>query len=227
MTQVLQPAPRPAVWPMYRAMVGIGVLCGVSVVSVFELTRPVIARKQTAALERAVFHVLPDAQSSVAFRLTIDGRFEPTDNAGETRAPVVYAGYDATRRLVGVAVEAQGMGYQDRIRLLYGYSLSRNAIVGFQILESRETPGLGDRVATDPDFLENFVQLDVSLTTDRSRIARPIEFVAPGKKTQPWEVDGISGATITSTAVSTLLRESTAYWIPRIHDSLSDLSRGE
>jgi electron transport complex protein RnfG len=212
---------------MYRAMVGIGVLCGVSIVSVFEFTRPVIARNQAAALERAVFHVLPDAQSSATFRLTTDGRFDPTDATGETGELVVHAGYDAGGRLVGVAVEGQGMGYQDRIRLLYGYSFSRDAIVGFRILESRETPGLGDRVETDPGFLENFVQLDVSLTADRSRVAHPIEYVAPDEKTQPWEVDGISGATITSTAVTTILRESTAYWIPRIRGNLTDLSRGE
>ena len=33
-----------SIWRMYRAMVGIGVLCGLMIVTVFELTRPVIAR---------------------------------------------------------------------------------------------------------------------------------------------------------------------------------------
>ena len=210
---------------MYRAMVGTGVVCGLAIVTVFELTRPVISRRQTAALERAVFDVLPNASSRISFVLTPRGRFERTvlDDASEG---VVHAGYDQSGRLVGIAVEAQGMGYQDRIRLLYGYAPRRQAIVGLQVLETRETPGLGDRITRDQAFLENFVQLDVSLTADMSRPVHPIEFVPPGRKTRPWEIDGISGATVTSTAVARILRESSAHWIPPIHTNLSDFGRG-
>ena len=46
------------------------------------------------------------------------------------------------------------MGYQDVIRiLLYGYSPEHQAIVGMRVLESRETPGLGDKIEKDPAFL--------------------------------------------------------------------------
>ena len=43
----------PSTWHMYRAMVGIGLLCGVLIVAVFELTRPVIERNKAEALQRA------------------------------------------------------------------------------------------------------------------------------------------------------------------------------
>ena len=61
-------------------------------------------------------------------------------------ARLVHAGYDETGRLVGLALPARAMGYQDQIHALYGYSPEQEAIVGLRVLESRETPGLGDRI---------------------------------------------------------------------------------
>jgi electron transport complex protein RnfG len=140
---------------------------------------------------------------------------------------LVYAGYDDQRSLVGLAVEAQGMGYQDVIRLLYGYSFADDAIVGIRVLESKETPGLGDKIETDPDFLENFRRLDVSLTADGTTVAHPIESVKRGEKEQPWQVDAITGATISSKAIANILSKSTAYWVPRIRRGLDDFREAE
>ena len=71
----------------------------------------------------------------------------------------------------GCPTRIRGMGYQDFIRLLYGYSFDAEAIVGVRILESRETPGLGDRIETDPEFVNNFLGLDVSLNAAGDRPA--------------------------------------------------------
>ena len=138
---------------------------------------------------------------------------------------LVYAGYDDRQQLIGIAVEAQGMGYQDVIRVLYGYSFEKDAIVGIQVLESKETPGLGTRIETDPGFLANFERLDVSLSSDGSTVANPIEFVKPGKKEQPWQIDGITGATISSKAIANILNKSSSYWIPRIRSGLDDFRK--
>jgi len=35
-------SPEPGIWPMYRAMVGVGLGCGVLIVTVFQVTRPMI-----------------------------------------------------------------------------------------------------------------------------------------------------------------------------------------
>ena len=69
------------------------------------------------------------------------------------------------------------MGYQDVIRVLYGYSAEANAVIGLRVLESQETPGLGDKIETDAGFLANFERLDVSLSDDLSRVLHPIEAV--------------------------------------------------
>jgi len=217
----VQVAAPPSVWQMYRSMVGVGLLCGLLIVSVFLVTRPVIERNKAEALQRAIFQVLPDARSSATFRL--DGEsFAPLE--GEAAGELVYAGYAEDGSLIGLAIEAQGMGYQDVIGILYGYSFEQDAIVGIRVLESKETPGLGDKIETDDEFLKNFERLDVSLTA-ASEIMNPIVFVKHGQKTDPWQVDGITGATISSKAIANILSRSTAYWIPKIRRGLDDFRR--
>jgi electron transport complex protein RnfG len=138
---------------------------------------------------------------------------------------VVHAGYDDAGELVGLALEGRGMGYQDVIHLLYGYDFRHDAVIGIRVLESRETPGLGDRIETDPGFLANFERLDVSLDPAGSGLAHPIEAVKHGEKQHPWQVDGITGATISSVAIADILRESSAFWLPRLRERLDDFKR--
>ena len=213
-------------WHMYRAMVGVGVCCGLLSVGAFQVTRPVIERNKAEALQSAIFHVLPEATTSATFRFTDSGGFSAASgaNGGDD---VVYAGYDADRKLVGIAVEAHGMGYQDVIRLIYGYSFEEKAITGIQVLESKETPGLGDRIESDPDFLANFERLDVSLAPDQSALEHSIVPVKHGSKTNPWEIDSITGATISSHAIASILNRSAELWIPRIERNLRDFEGGD
>lgn len=219
------PAPTSA-WHMYRAMVGVGVMCGLLIVTVYQVTLPIIEQNKAEALEEAIFHVLPDAAKSTTFRLDSERGFEAFEGDGAGQA-LVYAGYDDGGELVGLAVEAQGMGYQDVIALIYGYSPREQAIIGIQVLESKETPGLGDKIATDADFLQNFESLDVSLAPDGSVLANPIVPVKRGEKTHPWEVDGITGATISSVAIANILDGSARHWIPRIHERAGDFQGDE
>jgi len=215
------------VWPLYRAMVGVGLLCGLLIVTVFQLTGPVIARNRAEALERAILYVLPEARTSASFRLAADGHFIPALQGTASGGPelAVHAGYDEGGELVGLALEGRGMGYQDVIHLLYGYDFRHDAVIGIRVLESRETPGLGDRIETDADFLANFERLDVSLDPAGSTLAHPIEAVKHGEKQQPWQVDGITGATISSVAIADILRESTAFWVPKVRERLDDFRR--
>ena len=217
------PAPeRQGVWPMYRALVGVGLACALCIVAVFAATEPIIRRNKIEARQRAVFEVLPLAVSSAAFRLSEAGRFEPVseDSEGED---LVFVGYDESKRLVGVAIEARGMGYQDVIRVLYGYAVERQAVVGMRVLESRETPGLGDGIETNAVFLQNFEQLDVALDAAGSALLHSIAFVKPGPNKAGWEIDGITGATISSRAIANMLSESAAWWIPRIASHVREL----
>ena len=87
-----------------------------------------------------------------------------------------------------------------------------------QVLDSRETPGLGDKIITDDEFLANFEALAIEPS---------IVAVKKGKKTHPNEVDSITGATISSEAVVKILNESSQQWAPMLspQEETSEVSR--
>lgn len=198
---------------MLQAMAGIGALCGLLIVLTYESTLPRIERLKEEALQEAIFNVIPGAVETKAFVYKNDV-FTPTNVKEEQ---MVYAGYDEAGNFKGVAIEASGQGYADIIRILYGYNPENQEVVGFYVLESKETPGLGDKIEKDPKFLDNFSALDVSLTNDLSAIQNKVNTVKDGSKMNPWEVDGITGATISSRAIGDILGKSTLEWIPDIY----------
>ncbi|TWT79039.1 Electron transport complex protein RnfG [Planctomycetes bacterium CA13] len=209
---------------IYGVVLSVGVVCSLLIVSTYEFTKPIIQRNKIAARELAILDVIPAAVSSEAYLLDeASGEFQAAGEGVED-ANLVFAGYNAEGELVGLALGARGMGYQDYIQVLYGYSPQQQAIVGMSVLESRETPGLGDRIQTDANFTANFEKLDVTVEGDK--LAHPIEFVKPGEKSEPWQIDGISGATISSRATADMLHESTGEWIPKVHKRTNDF-RGE
>jgi len=210
-------------WQMYQSLVGAGLLCAILIVSVFTITAPVIKRNKEEALQRALFSILPQVQTYKAFVRNQHGRFVIRDD--ET-APgqVVYVGYHQDNKIAGIAVPANGMGYQDTIELLYAYEPTRQAIVGLVILSNRETPGLGSKIESDAVFHNNFKQLDVALTANQSSLLHDIETVKSGTKTNAWEIDGISGATISSKAVGTIVQKNAAVLIPAVAQRVKDFT---
>ena len=208
---------------MLRAMVGIGILCALMIVITFQGTKPIIKKNQAEALERAIFRVLPGTVETQTFQLEPDNEFAAVKgevNEGE----LVYAGYDENSNLVGIAIEASGQGYADIIRILYGYDPDEQEVIGFYVLESKETPGLGDKIEKAPHFLANFEGLDVSLNEEKTDLAYEVVTVKQGAKENPWEVEGITGATISSRAIGDIIDESAARWAPLIYKNTEDFT---
>ena len=203
---------------MLLAMVGIGVVCALLIVLTFEGTKPRIAKLRAEALEKAIFKVLPGTKTKVTYKLEQNNTFAVA-GIEDKEAQFVYAGFDETGALVGIAVEASGIGFADVLRILYGYDPEAQEIIGFHVLESKETPSLGDKIEKDPDFLANFDGLDVSLVSDLSILENTVVPVKHGGKENAWEIDGITGATISSRAIGEILGSSTAFWMPLIYNS--------
>lgn len=209
---------------IYGVVLGVGVLCSLAIVTTYELTRPIIARNKITQRRQAILDVLPQASSIAAFGFDSEtGRFVPVPEETDD-TELVFAGFGESGELVGLAIATQGMGYQDTIELLYGYAPSTESVIGIRVLESRETPGLGDRIETDPDYLRNFEQLDVRVGDSGKSLEHEITFVKPGEKSEPWQIDGITGATISSRAVAEMLRRSTNEWVPRIRRNQAEFS---
>ncbi len=213
---------------MIVVMTGVGTVCGLAIVGTYLLTRPVIAEARAARLRAAVLQVIPGSVDVHSFELTAE-RIVALD-AGKRVAPgnrPVYGAYDASGALVGVAVPAEGQGFQDTIALLYGYSPTTGRLTGLLILDSRETPGLGSRIETDATFRSRFPGLSVPLRPDGQGLLKPPRPVSAGRRQAEHEIDAISGATISSRAVVHILGASLEKAIPRIQAQRSVLeSRG-
>jgi Na+-translocating ferredoxin:NAD+ oxidoreductase subunit G len=128
----------------------------------------------------------------------------------ESMKPVdedVYAALDASGKPVGYALAGQGPGFQDTIRLIYGYDPARRTVTGLEILDSRETPGLGDKIFKDQAFVDTFK----ALTIDPE-----IKLVKPKTRAATNEVDAITGATISSRAVVKIINDTNARSLGRL-----------
>jgi len=211
------PAPieqkRTSAWSMYRAIVGIGAFCALLIVTVYQATAERIADNKARFLSKAVAQVLPASRSTIEVNLDANGTLVA---ATEPADVPVFLGYNEQGELVGAVITAQGMGYQDNITVLFSYSFDLEAIVGFKVLESKETPGLGDKVEIEPHFLANFEALDARLSDDGTALVNAIVTVKEGEKTEPWQLDGITGATITSDAIGAILNQGSGYWLPAL-----------
>ena len=197
---------------MLCAMAGIGALCGLLIVFTYESTLPRIEQLRAEALNEAIFKVVPGVTNIRAFTYQ-NNVFSPA-NGSENN--IIYVGYNEKDDFIGVAIVASGQGYADVIKVLYGYSPADQRVVGFYVLESKETPGLGDKIEKDPKFLNNFKAMDVTLTEAKDALINQIKTVKNGTKTNAWEVDGITGATISSRAIGDIIATSTEEWVPII-----------
>ncbi len=209
---------------MLFSMGTIGIIAGVLIVFTFTFTMPYIKANEAAFLEESIFDVVPGAYTKKVVTLDENNTIIPVTNPDEV-AFKLYSCYDKQDSLVGIAIEAREQGFQDVIKIIYGYSPEKQAVVGMKVLQSTETPGLGDKIETDKDFQENFKHLDVSLNEDKSALKELIVLVKNGKKTKKSQISAITGATISSKAITKMMSRSTALNVPVIYKNLDILKK--
>lgn len=209
--------PLPSSFSLIYTLGVVAMLSGFLVVLVYEYTKPIIAENQRIATEKAIFKVLPKASSRLTF--VIDKKeIKPADD--NTIGELIYAGYDAKDQLIGIALNAADQGYQDIIKLLYGYIPETGCIIGFDVLKSTETPGFGTKITTDADFLANFNCLSAKVNQEQTGLLHVIKTMRHGTKQNSWEIDAISGSTITSNAIGRMLNQSGQKLHPLIEKNL-------
>ena len=177
-----------------------GLISGVAIIGIYEMTLPTITENKARELREAVFKVLPGV---TAMQPLVYRNGELVVSEPDKDEPVVYGGYDENGKFVGYAMPAAGPGFQDTIAILYGYKPAEKLVVGMEVLESRETPGLGDKIYKDMDFVSEFYAL---------AIEPEIVAVKKGTKTADNQVDAITGATISSKAIVRIINETHAAW---------------
>ena len=198
-------APAPSSLRLVMTLAIAGLVSGVAIIGIYESTLPTITANKARELREAVFKVLPGVSDMQAL-VYRDGRIVVVPEP-EKDEPVVYGGYDEQGTFVGYAMPGAGPGFQDTIALLYGYMPREKQVVGMEILESRETPGLGDKIYKDADFVAEFTALSIE---------PEIVAVKKGTSTQPNHVDAITGATISAKAVVRIINETHVAWAEQL-----------
>jgi len=184
-------APAASAQRLIATLGGFGALAGLLIVAVFAATQPTIRANKAAALAAAISEVLaaPDRYDTLYVTADALSRALPAGANPET-AEAVYLGWRGDTPL-GYAIVANGPGFQDNIRLIFGYDPARSQLIGMKVLESKETPGLGDKIYKDQEFGAQF-----------SQVQAPIVGVKEGQgEGRPTELVMITGATISSRAV--------------------------
>ena len=197
----------PSSFRLISALAMAGLISGIVLVATFVYTNPLILANKEAALQRAIFKVLPDCASYETLHLEA-GKLvvkisTPGSEEKEKEDAVIYAGYNEDRELVGFAVPGSEPGFQDIITAIFGYDGNSEKIIGFEVLDSKETPGLGDKIeVAKADWIKGFNGLSVA-----------------NRNAQQWavkkdggEFDQFSGATITPRAVVRAVHQGLLYF---------------
>lgn len=215
---------RASSFAMIMTLGSVAMLSGLLVVLTWQMTLNPIKENQRIMIEKAIFHVVPGAKTRQTYTITDKGLEKDIQKNGLQ----FYAAYDDKGQLKGIAAEAAAQGYADMVKLLYGYDPKCQCVRGFSIIKMAETPGLGDKILTDENFLANFDALDARLNSQLSALENPIVTVKYGSKKNSWEIDAISGATITSKAVGKAINKGAQQLLPQLHAFLPQLqTKGE
>jgi electron transport complex protein RnfG len=116
------------------------------------------------------------------------------------KTTVVYEARDANGHCVGWVLPGSGQGFADRIELLVGLNPDLTTIRGMFVIEQKETPGLGNYITDADRFRNQFVgkQVTPPLTVVKSN---------PDPK---HEIQALTGATISSESVSSIVNQTVA-----------------
>jgi len=202
--------------PMIKVLGIVSLLCGVLIVITQITTLGRIRHNQELLMRESVEQLLPGIQKQVVYGVEPSGDLKVLQGLG-VEGHRFFAGYDNSGNFLGVVIETSDRGYADVIQAMYAYSPDSQTITGFQVVDMRETPGLGNRIGSDKDFLDNFKSLDAK---------HPISAVKHGTKKNPWEIDAISGATVSSRAVGRMLNKSVQAMAPIVAKNLDRIKRG-
>jgi electron transport complex protein RnfG len=183
-----------------------GALAGLLIVLVNLHTKPIIDEYKAEQLKLAIYEVLPGV-SRYRTLYQVDGALSAEVPAGAkaTDFRQAYVGYDDAGQMKGVAVSRGESGFQDIVQVIFGFEPDSGVLLGMKVLDSKETPGLGDKIFKDQNFVDQFF----------ARPQTPLAAIKAGSgKGAPGEIDAITGATISSKVVVSIINNGIAEWRP-------------
>lgn len=164
---------------MILVLTGVSVICGFVLSLTFDLAKPLIADNENKYIEQSISAIAPGC-----------GRVKEKTYGKKT----VYELFDSQDSLMGYAYLTEGQGYQGKIKIIFAMDPGLSRILGMEVVDSVETPGLGARIR-EPFFKDQFRDLQA---------ASPIECV---KSADPADnrIQAITSATVSSKAVVSII----------------------
>ncbi len=135
----------------------------------------------------------------------------------ESFVVVPYDGEDANIRSIhkaenGYVIETVTYGYADNIRMIVGVN-NDGKVTGLVVREAHETVGLGNNALTDHEFLSQFLNSTGSfeIATNGADAFSGATGTAEAESGESVQIDGITGATVTSKAVARSVNSAVGY----------------
>lgn len=191
-----------------------GALAGLLIVLVNLHTKPIIDEYKAEQLRLAIYEVLPGVSRYRTLYLVGDTlAVEVPAGAKPSDFRQAYVGYGEGGDIRGVAVSRGESGFQDIVQVIFGFEPESGVLLGMKVLESKETPGLGDKIFKDQGFVDQFF----------ARPQTPLVAIKSGSgKGLPGEIDAITGATISSKVVISIINNGIAEWQPVLQQGIPE-----
>ncbi|MEJ5273321.1 MAG: RnfABCDGE type electron transport complex subunit G [Spirochaetota bacterium] len=173
---------------MIIALTIVSLIAGFALAFSYEFFKVKIADNAVKALNESISAVIPGAVSK---ELIPSNEF------------TIYKVYDKPldqqdKVLLGYAIVTYASGYQGSIKILLSVTPDFTKIITFRVLEHSETPGLGGNIVNS-DFISQYE----GLSTEKE-----IKVIKGPSVKENNEISAISGATISSKAVTKALNET-------------------
>ena len=123
----------------------------------------------------------------------------------------VYEVKDGASEGVGWVIPASSMGFADNVSLLVGVDYQFERIPGMEVIDQKETPGLGNLIINE-EWRDQFKGKSTSQTIEV--VKRPVE--------SDQEVEAVTGATISSVTVAVAINETLTKARPEIERILNN-----
>jgi RnfABCDGE-type electron transport complex G subunit len=174
---------------MISVLTAIGLISGAFLAGVAQLTRERIALNIQAKIETGIQEVVDGAAVNEVIL--------------EEEDLTIYKGMGESGQLSGFAVQAVGVGFQDKITLVFGLDERVTRITGLAIITQNETPGLGAKITDWDAFLRFWEDRDATgLLSLRKPAASRHEDLMPS------EINTITAATVSSRRVMEIVNLS-------------------
>ena len=176
----------------------LGVVCALVLTAVAQGVKPLREANEKAERYRNILHIFDISTPQGAANPDIIKIFEEKVTiVGDDPANPDYYLYGQL-----LAIPAQGPGLWGPIEGLIGLASDRTTITAVSFYKQEETPGLGGEIA-GKNFTDRFIGKKLF------DAGQPVlKLVRPGTAEGPYQIDAISGATMTSDKIQALITAS-------------------